>query len=346
MRTTTTSVLSALTIIVIGCGGGSPSTTVDEVASLAGSPSSVGDEAGAGGEIIPAAAGGAAGSPSTVPSEGGAEGGDAGAAGAPPATGGAATGGAVEPPPTGGALGGLGSGGTGAEPPQTGGQAASGGSLAGGTESGGATTGGAEAGTGGADPQTGGQPGLGGAAGELTAGGSAGAVGGVPGGAGAGGAAGPDCLWQEAVRVFPPYRFTWQDWEYVNEVEGTCSRCEGPICSELELSFGSVVNPAHQPFNVNVVQNRHFYMVSGCGEETYTCEVGYGTTRLSLTLVWSGTAWMVEVDREHLGEVSVYCSWIDDGGSVFDDIPGYRDMQTDFGLELADWIETIEWRCP
>lgn len=291
MRTTTTSVLSALTIIVIGCGGGSPSTTVDEVAALAGSPSSVGDEAGAGGEIIPAAVGGAAGNPAVVPPEGGTKEGEAGAAG------GAATGGAVEPPPTGGALGGLGSGGAGAEPHQTGGEA-----------------------------------------------GSAGA-GGVASG-GAGGAAGPDCLWQEAVRVFPPYRFTWQDWEYVDEGAGECSRCEGPICSELELSFSGPINESRPLFDVNIVQNSHFYMVTGCGEVTNTCEPYYGTTRLEWSLVWSGTAWMAEVDRDRLGGVGIQCRWLDEVESVMVDIPGYDDMELDLGLELADWIETIEWRCP
>lgn len=331
MRTITTTI-GLFTLTVLGCGGGSPSTTVDEVADLAG-------EAGAAGALA-SDSGGRAGGDAVQ---------DGGEAGAEPVstTGGAASGGAEEPPATGGAQGGLGAGGAGGGAPLTGGEPGSGGvePTTGGAASGGAeeppATGGAQGGLGaggasGGAPLTGGEPGSGGAGG-LDSGGAG----------GAGGAPGPDCLWQEAVRIFPATRFTWQAWEYVNEVEGECSRCEGPICSELELSFGDyITDDGRQGFNVNVVQNRHFYMVSGCGTDLETHEVTYPSTSwLYWTLEWSGTAWMAKVDRDRLREVSVYCSWPDEElGSV--DIPGYADMKTDFGLELADWIETIEWRCP
>jgi hypothetical protein len=336
MRTITTTI-GLFTLTVIGCGGGSPSTTVDEIASLAGAAAIPAEEAGAGGAVASDPVGGQAGDAADP------EGGEAGA-GPAPTTGGAASGGVEEPPATGGAQGGLGAGGA---APLTGGEPGSGGVVptTGGAASGGAeeppATGGAQGGlgaggAGGGSPLTGGEPGSGGAGG-LASGGSG----------GGGGAAGPDCLWQEAVRVFPATRFTWQSWEYVNEVTNECSRCEGPICSELELSFANgPLAEGRQGFNVNVVQNGHFYMASGCGEVTNTCEVIYPSeTTIHWTLVWSGTAWVADVDMDEYAAVSVRCFWFGEEGESID-IPGTYDMRTDFGLELADWIETIEWRCP
>ena len=337
MRTITTTI-GLFTLTVLGCGGGSPSTTVDEAASLAGATSSPAEEAGAGGAVASDPTGGQAGDAAEP------EGGEAGADPVP-TTGGAASGGVEEPPATGGASGGApltgGDPGSGGVPPTTGG-AASGGAEeppATGGAQGGLGAGGASGGA----PLTGGEPGSGGAAGGAGAGGldSGGAGGAV-------GAAGPDCLWQEAVRVFPPTRFTWQSWEYVNEVEGTCSRCEGPICSELELSFANApLAEGRQGFDVNVVQNRQFYMVTGCGAEPIAHEVVYpSVTTIYWTLVWSGTAWVADMDLDEYAAVSVSCRWLDEELGDYVDIPGREDMKTDFGLELADWIETIEWRCP
>jgi len=120
----------------------------------------------------------------------------------------------------------------------------------------------------------------------------------------------------------------------------------------VELSFANgPLAEGSQGFNVNIVQNRQFYMVTGCGAEPIAHEVTYPSpTYLEWTLVWSGSAWMAEIDRSRLG-VSIRCRWFDENAGGEDipgyvDIPGYDDMRTDFGLELADWIETIEWRCP